>query len=271
MGREDAYPEEAPAKQVKVSDFWIDKTEVTNAQFASFVKATGYVTQAEKGLDAERFPDIAQEFRSPGSMVFTPPDSLQGASPFVWWRFVPGADWRHPFGPDSTIAGKEDYPVVQVTHDDAAAYAAWAGRRLPSEAEWEFAAASGKEDEGAKSTAPPAEANTWQGVFPVLNTAGDGFEGLAPAGCFAADKKGVFDLVGNVWELTSSAYYPRHDAAETGEGFDPRTPGVPVYVIKGGSYLCAENYCVRYRPEARQPMDAFLGSSHIGFRTVRNN
>ena len=276
LGDDRYYPEEGPITSQTVAGFWIDATEVTNAQFAAFVEATGYVTQAEIGFTEADFPEIAEEFRQPGSMVFVPPEVMRGASPFTWWQFVPGASWRQPYGPDSDIDGKDDHPVVQVTIDDANAYASWAGRRLPSEPEWEYAAIGGADAAAAEkpALAQPRSANFWQGVFPVANTVNDGFERTAPVGCFDANPLGLFDMVGNVWELTSSVYYPQHDlAGRPGlppQGHDPASPGLPVQVMKGGSYLCAENYCARYRPESRQAQDAFLASSHVGFRTVRD-
>lgn len=267
------YDEEGPMRRVDVGAFHMDRTEVTNAQFAEFVAATGYVTQAERGLGADVAPEIADAFRVPGSMVFSPPASLSGASPLDWWRFVPGADWRHPFGPRSSIEGRGDEPVVHVTYADAQAYAAWAGRRLPTEEEWEYAALGGAAASGKGAETPP-DANVWQGLFPVINQARDGYAGVAPAGCFPPNGYGLYDMIGNVWELTASPYYPDHDgAARQGawpQGFDPNQPGIPVHVIKGGSYLCAQNFCMRYRPQARQAQDALLGSSHIGFRTVRD-
>ena len=273
LGDNRYYREEGPPRKVEVGPFWIDSTEVTNAQFAAFVEATGYVTQAEKGFDAENFPDIAPEFRKAGSMVFVPSSNLQGASPAHWWKFVPGASWRHPQGPDSDIANKDDYPVVHVTQADAAAYAIWAGRRLPTEAEWEFAAKLG-EGPNTEYSANTKTANSWQGAFPSINTKDDGYEGVAPVGCFPKNQAGAYDMLGNVWELTSSVYYPGHsdkaDKTLPEAGFDPRQPDVPVNVIKGGSFLCADNYCMRYRPTARQAQDAFMSTSHIGFRTARN-
>ena len=275
LGHRGIYPEEGPATQQHVESFWMDRTEVTNAQFERFVEATGYVTQAEIGFTEEDFPEIAPEFRRPGSMVFVPPEVMRGASPFTWWQFVPGANWRHPYGPDSDLTGKSLHPVVQVTIKDAQAYADWTERRLPSEAEWEFAALGGVNREVRETASEqPQSANFWQGVFPVANTVDDGFERAAPVGCFDPNPLGLYDMVGNVWELTASVYYPRHGLAGRDDvpvdGYDPAQPGLPVQVMKGGSYLCAENYCARYRPEARQPQDRFLAASHVGFRTVQS-
>lgn len=273
LGSNHTYTEEAPERQADVSSFQIDIHEVTNSQFAAFVEETNYQTQAERGFDKSDFPDIAEEFRVPGSMVFTPPDSMQGSSPLSWWRFISGANWRHPYGPDSSIVGKDFHPVVHVTIGDARAYAKWAGRRLPTEAEWEYAATYGADQEsGTDASSDHPDANYWQGIFPVLNTLDDGYRFSAPVGCFGQNNAGLFDMVGNVWELTESIYYPTHKEdvrqAMPDTGYDPSQPGIAVNVIKGGSYLCARNYCLRYRPEARQGQDNFLASSHIGFRTV---
>ena len=273
LGDDRYYREEGPPIKSEVLSFWIDTTEVTNTQFEAFVNATGYITQAEKGFDPETFPGIVQKLRQPGSLVFTPPSNSENSSPNIWWKFIPGANWRHPLGPESSIEDKERYPVVHMTHADAAAYAKWAGRRLPSEAEWEFAATIG-EDPNTQYSESTKTANSWQGAFPAVNTKDDGYEGVAPVGCFPKNNAGAYDMIGNVWELTSSAYFPNHEQAANSDlpktGFDPRQAGVPVNVIKGGSFLCADNYCIRYRPSARQAQDAFLPTSHIGFRTVRD-
>jgi formylglycine-generating enzyme required for sulfatase activity len=271
VGDDHAYPEEAPAVRLRIEGFWMDRHAVTNAQFARFVQATGYVTQAERG-------DAAQDL-APGSVVFVPPDPLEGTAGA--WRYVVGANWRHPAGPGSDLRGLANHPVVQVSFNDALAYARWAGRELPSEAELEIAARGGIQQASyAWGEQAPGEhffpANTWQGEFPYENRALDGYSGTAPVGCFAANAYGLFDATGNVWQWTRSWYRPGHQSTSEGallepdalSSFDPRQPGVPVRVIKGGSHLCAPNYCQRYRPAARQAQDPGLGTSHLGFRTV---
>ena len=272
FGENRFYANEKPILVTEVGDFNIDLTEVTNRQFNAFVEATGYITAAERGLSEIEFPDLPQEFRVPGSMVFVAPDSSENSSS-AWWRFIPGANWRHPQGPDSTIEGKDDFPVVQVTYKDASAYAAWLGRRLPTEAEWEFASRGGLD--GASYSwgeEPPhigkSKANTWQGQFPFNNIKQDGFEGTSPVGCFPANGYGLFDMTGNVWEWTDTAYGPDHARDYGSSGYDPQQPGIEVKTLKGGSFLCSDNYCQRFRPAARQAQDITLASSHIGFRTV---
>lgn len=244
LGNNKAYPEEAE-REASVRDFNIDAYEVTNRQFAKFVKETEYVTTAEK-------PQVG--FDVPGAAVFKSP-SVDHTN---WWQFVEGANWRRPEGPNSTIKGKDTEPVVQVSHEDALAYAKWAGRDLPTEDEWEYAAKAGSTSMyvWGEDRAPGGKemANTWQGAFPIKNTLNDRYEGRAPVGCFPANKHGLYDMIGNVWEWTKSDYVESATA--------------PTYTIKGGSYLCAENYCVRYRASARQPQEADLPTNHIGFRTV---
>lgn len=269
------YSDEGPVKTIQVESFNLDTTEVTNAQFRRFVEATGYLTAAEKGLSAQEFPEIPAEFRAPGSMVFVAPDPDQPSSVASWWQFVPGANWRHPLGPGSSIDNKDDFPVVQVIHADALAYANWAGRRLPTEIEWEYASRGGLD--GASyawgEEAPhvgKSKANTWQGHFPYTNMREDGFVGSAPVACYAANAYGLFDMTGNVWEWTDTPYGPDRKRDYGALGYDPQQPGIEVKTLKGGSFLCSDNYCQRFRPAARQAQDVTLASSHIGFRTAQD-
>jgi len=245
IGNDKTYPEERPARIEAIAAFDIDAHEVTNDEFEAFVKATGYVTTAEKDQPG---------FDAPGAAVFKTPSAAHPS----WWRFIEGANWRAPAGPGSSIAGKGHYPVVQVSQQDAQAYAAWAGRALPSEAQWEYAARAGSNSlyVWGKELTPGGEhkANTWQGAFPLQNSEGDGYSRTAPVGCFEPNAFGLYDMIGNVWEWTDTEY--RDSAAEK------------VYVIKGGSYLCAPSYCRRYRASARQPQEAGFSTNHIGFRTV---
>lgn len=234
------YAEEGPPRRVTVTSFWMDRTEVTNAEFAAFVKATGHVTDAERPGQK-------------GAAVFVMPSGSANLSSITsWWRYVEGANWRQPGGPGTSIEGRENDPVVAVTMRDAEAYARWKGNRLPTEQEWEYAARAGAQTPPDHDQ--PKDANTWQGVFPLVDTAEDGHPGIAPVGCYKPNAWGLYDMVGNVWELTATTY----------AGHEPKAQ-----VIKGGSYLCAPNYCMRYRPAARQAQEADLGTSHVGFRTVR--
>lgn len=245
IGSDSAYREERPIRRVRVMAFDIDATEVTNGQFARFVEAVGYVTDSERPQSG---------FGVAGGAVFMPP-SLRNPN---WWRFVEGANWRHPEGPSSSIQGREHFPVVQVSFNDARAYADWAGRRLPTEVEWEYAARGGAETVyvWGHERAPGGKehANTWQGSFPINNTVADGYLLRAPVGCFPPNHYGLYDMIGNVWEWTDTLYR--------------RVPGEAVYTIKGGSFLCAENFCRRYRAPARQAQQAGLTTNHTGFRTV---
>jgi formylglycine-generating enzyme required for sulfatase activity len=264
---DNVYPEEQAAGPTQVKGFWMDRTEVTNDQFAEFVQATGYTTTAERQLDARRHPGLPAELLQAGAVVFAPPAQLPAqADVNDWWRYVPGAHWRQPGGPGTGIAGRGAFPVVAVSHEDAQAYARWKGRQLPSEAQWEWAARAAR-DEALPSHEQPAQANTWQGPFPVRNAREDGFVGLAPVGCFAPNALGLYDMIGNVWELTRDLYTPRRgDSPAPGQALLP-SRGMP-RVIKGGSFLCSPDYCMRYRAGARQPQDDDLGTSHVGFRTV---
>ena len=270
------YPEESPVRQVRVAGFWLDRTEVTNDEFAAFVKESAYVTVAERAVDATKHPDLPPAMRVPGAVVFISPTDVSGrGSPTQWWRYVAGADWRHPGGPGTSIAGRGAFPVVNVTIDDAWAYARWKGTTIPSEAQWEWAA-RGAKNQPLPDHEQPTAANTWQGLFPVENSAKDGFVALAPVACFAPNALGLFDMIGNAWEITRDAFTPSHAVLAPATPDDPapssiRPPGaIPVgqRVIKGGSFLCAPNYCMRYRAGARQAQDDDLAVSHLGFRTA---
>ena len=260
------YAEEKSAGEVQVAGFWMDRTEVTNDEFARFVAATGHVTVAERPVDPrQQVPGMSADLMQPGAVVFRPPAQMPSqADPSQWWQYVAGANWHQPGGPGTDIEGRGAYPVVAITVEDARAYARWKGHELPSETQWEWAA-RGARNEPMPSHEQPRDANTWQGPFPVRNAASDGFAGLAPVGCFPANRLGLFDMIGNVWELTRDRFAPH--------GTDPPTsprlrPGPAQYVIKGGSFLCAEDYCMRYRAGARQAQEADLGTSHVGFRTI---
>jgi formylglycine-generating enzyme required for sulfatase activity len=283
MGADDASMTDArPVHEVTVDGFWMDRTEVTNRQFARFVAATGYVTVAERKPDPRDFPDAPPEKLVPGSLVFTPPaGEVALDDPLVWWRYVPGADWRHPEGPETSIAGQDDSPVVQVCWDDAVAYAQSAGKRLPTEAEWEYAARGSKArtryvwgDElrpGGKW-----QANIWQGRFPNQNTAEDGFARIAPVGTFPPNAFGLSDMAGNVWEWCADWYRPGYDLSHglnpqgPASSFDPNEPGVAKRVQRGGSFLCSDQYCTRYLPGARGKGSPDSAASHVGFRCVRS-
>lgn len=276
-----------PVHQVEVKGFWIDRNDVTNEEFARFVKATGYVTIAERPLDPKEFPSLASEDLAPGSVVFTPPAGpVSLENPLAWWRFVRGANWRHPGGPDSDLRGKEKYPVVHIAWPDAMAYASWAGKRLPTEAEWEFAARGGRDRESypwGNDFNPNGKwmANTFQGHFPDKNSSRDGYAGVAPVGSFPPNGFGLYDMSGNVWQWVSDWYRPDYysqlrqesELASNPQGpldsFDPNELGVPKRVQKGGSFLCTDQYCERYRPGARGKGDPNTGTNHLGFRCVR--
>ncbi len=290
MGSNDHYPEEAPAHQVKIDGFWIDQHQVTNSQFRRFVKETGYVTLAEQTPDANLYPGADPSMLVPGSVVFDQPDGpIPMNNHYNWWAWKAGASWMHPEGPGSNLAGRDRHPVVHVAWEDVVAYAEWAGKSIPTEAEWEFAArggANGLPFAWGQELAPKGKmmANYWQGIFPWQNLKLDGFERTAPVGSFPPNGYGLFDMIGNAWEWTADFFREGHEAASPCCGgvrfnplntdqqgsVDPNDPGnnIPRRVLKGGSFACAENYCQRYRPAARMNHPVDTGTNHITFRCV---
>jgi formylglycine-generating enzyme required for sulfatase activity len=290
MGSDRHYPEEAPVHRVTVSPFFIDRTPVTNRQFREFVNATNYVTFAEIAPDPKDYPDALPHMLKAGSLVFTPPNHPVDLRDWSqWWRFKFGANWRKPYGPRSSIGGRDDHPVVHIAYRDAEAYARWAGKELPTEAEWEYAARGGLEEAEfawGDELAPEGRhmANTWQGAFPHENLASDGHRRTSPVLAFPPNGYGIHDMIGNVWEWTSDWYSSRHAedcgkpccipenprGAPEADSYDERAPSVriPRKVLKGGSHLCAPNYCRRYRPAARHAQPIDTGTSHIGFRCI---
>ena len=290
MGSDKHYPEEAPAHSVAVDGFWIDRTPVTNAEFHRFVRATGYMTFAEIAPQARDYPGAQPEMLRAGSLVFTPPHHPVDLGDWSqWWQFKFGADWRRPYGPRSSIAGLSHHPVVHIAYCDALAYAEWAGKDLPTEAEWEFAARGGLDgaefawgDEFMPQGKP--QANTWQGNFPHEQLAINGHARTSPVSAFPPNGYGLFDMIGNIWEWTRDWYSPRHEAdapkacciplnprgGREEASYDSCQPAIriPRKVLKGGSHLCAPNYCRRYRPAARHAQPVDTSTSHVGFRCV---
>jgi formylglycine-generating enzyme len=290
MGSDKHYPEEAPVHRVAVDGFWIDRTPVTNRDFRKFVNDSGYVTFAEIAPNPADYPGALPHMLKAGSLVFTPPkDPVDQPHWSRWWNFKCGANWRRPYGPRSTISGLDDHPVVHVAYRDAEAYAAWAGKALPSEAEWEFAARGGLD--GAEFAwgdefTPDGKhmANTWQGDFPRQNLCSDGFERTSPVTAFPPNNYGLYDMIGNVWEWTGDWYAPKHEADAPKACCIPDNPRggsetdsydscqsdvkIPRKVLKGGSHLCAPNYCRRYRPAARHAQPVDTSTSHVGFRCI---
>jgi formylglycine-generating enzyme required for sulfatase activity len=290
MGSDSHYPEEAPAHRVTVGDFWIDRTPVTNRQFKAFIKATGYQTFAETAPDPKDYPGALPHMIFAGSLVFTPPKKPVDLRDWSqWWMLLKAADWRHPYGPKSNINTLDSHPVVHVTYGDALAYAKWAGKELPTEAEWEFASRGGLDGAeyawgGDFMPGGQHRANTWQGNFPHENRSDDGFDRTSPVRSFPPNGYGVYDMIGNVWEWTTDWYSPKHQAdvpkacctPENMRGgreeasYDPGLPDIkiPRKVLKGGSHLCAPNYCRRYRPAARHPEPVDTSTTNVGFRCV---
>ena len=290
MGSSDFYPEERPVHRVAVDGFWMDAHPVTNAEFAPFVDATGYVTVAERVPNPADYPGVDPTLLVPGSLVFRrPPYRVSLKNYRQWWTYVPGACWKHPEGPASNLDGRENHPVVHIAYEDAEAFARWAGKQLPTEAEWEFAARGGLEGAAfvwGDESAPEGEmmANTWQGEFPWQNLKTDGYEGTSPIGAFPTNGYGLHDMAGNVWEWTTDFFTPRHPEEVVKPCCVPRNPrvelaeqsyaagkidaNIPRKVLKGGSHLCAPNYCLRYRPAARQGEAIETSACHIGFRCI---
>jgi formylglycine-generating enzyme required for sulfatase activity len=287
MGSND-FVDTKPVHSVTVTGFWMDEHEVTNAQFAEFVKATGYVTVAERPLNPNDYPGVPADKLVPGSAVFTPPSQAVSLDdPLQWWNYQEGASWKQPFGPGKSLPGNDlkgraNEPVVHVSYEDAAAYARWAGKRLPTEAEWEFAARGGKDSQTyywGKEQKPNGKwvANIFQGHFPDKNSKDDGYAGAAPVKSFPANAYGLFDMEGNVWEWCQDYYRPDYYAASTRQNpqgptdsYDPEEPGAVKRVQRGGSFLCSDQYCIRYKAGSRGKGEVSSGSNNLGFRCVKD-
>lgn len=286
-------PNESPVHEIAVDGFYMDETEVSNAQFEAFVKATNYVTFAERQPKLEDFPEsvranIQIDQLKPGAILFSPPPASEGkvslSNHLAWWKYVDGANWRQPHGPGSSIEDKMDHPVVCLTWEDAQAYAKWAGKRLPTEAEWEYAAQGGVGPKkkstfswGEEDTKRVTLANTWNGDFPLQNDKQDGFQGTSPVKTYPPNAFGLYDMAGNVWEFVSDWYQPNYFAVSPKlnpkgplQGYDPNEPGIPKKVIKGGSYLCNPSYCTGYRPSSRMFNSLDSATNHTGFRCVKD-
>lgn len=283
MGSPD-FPDAKPIHEVEVSSFYMDEHEVTNAQFQTFVDATGYVTVAERPLDPKDFPGVDTSLLAPGSAVFSTPDKVQGLdNPLQWWKYIPGASWKHPEGPESTIEGRKQHPVTQIAYPDAEAYARWVGKRLPTEAEWEYAAKAGKHTNEAfywgseKKENGKWLLNIYQGDFPTHNTKEDGYETTAPVKSFPPNAYGLYDMEGNVWEWCSDFYRadyyansPRLNPKGPWDSHDPQEPGLVKRVQRGGSFLCNDQYCERYKAGSRGKGEVNSPTNNVGFRCVKD-
>ena len=282
MGSED-FADSKPVHAVRLNSFWMDEHEVSNAQFAAFVKATGYITVAERKLNPADFPGVPVDKLVPGSAVFTPPSKAVSLNdPLQWWEYVPGANWRHPLGPSSSIVGKDNEPVVQVCYEDAESYAKWTGKRLPTEAEWEYAARAGRRNSKyywGDELKPGGKwaANIFQGNFPNKNLLEDGFATTAPVKTFPSSSFGLYDMEGNVWEWCSDLYRPDYYQASVAnnpkgpaDSYDPEEPGLEKHVQRGGSFLCSDQYCIRYKAGSRGKGETSSASNNLGFRCVKD-
>lgn len=278
------FPDAQPVHRVTLKGFLMDEHEVTNADFEKFVKATNYITNAEQKLDPKDYPGVPAESLVPGSAIFMPTQQKVALdNPLQWWRYVAGADWKHPLGPNTSIQGLENYPAIHISYEDAAAYAKWAGKRLPSEAEWEYAARGGRESSKyywGNELKPGGKwvANIYQGDFPQKNTGEDGFEGIAPVKSYAANPLGLYDMDGNVWEWCNDFYRadyysqsPTNNPRGPMDSYDPEERGAVKRVQRGGSFLCSDQYCIRYRSGSRGKGEVRSGSNNLGFRCVRDS